>query len=205
MAIYIESSTPFETITEHNPLHHPPMLFGKKLRLRAIEFEDLPKLVAWRNHAEVRKYFFEYEPLSLRMQQRWYEAFLNRTDEKYWIAEGIDTAEPIGTIGLLHIDFRNRHAELARVLVADPQTRRGGVGREMCTLALQYAFKHLNLRKVYLEVFADNAAAIGLYQSLGFVIEGQRRNHVYSNGRFEDVLIMALFSADDPSQTQLPS
>jgi len=196
------SSTPFDVITNLKPRPDPPMLLSQRLRLRAIEPDDLPNLVAWRNRAEVRRHFFEYEPLSLRMQERWYESFLNRSDEKYWIADLLETGEPIGTIGLLRIDLRNRHAELGRVLVADPDSRRAGIGREMCTLALQYAFNQLNLFKVYLEVFADNSPAIGLYQSLGFVVEGQRRNHVFSEGRYQDVLLMALFAKDIPGQVR---
>ena len=46
-----------------------------------VDFDDQPMLVAWRNDPAVLAHFFEHEPLSLAMQQRWYERFLQRDDE----------------------------------------------------------------------------------------------------------------------------
>jgi len=40
------------------------MLYGKNIRLRAIEREDIPILIGWFNDPEVRKHMILYEPMS---------------------------------------------------------------------------------------------------------------------------------------------
>jgi UDP-4-amino-4,6-dideoxy-N-acetyl-beta-L-altrosamine N-acetyltransferase len=172
------------------------MIIGERIRLRAIEAEDLPLLVQWRNDPEVYRCFYEHEPLSLAKQRLWYQSFLQRPDEKYWIAETHPAGEAVGTIALVNLDWRNRRAELGRVLVAPGASRRSGFGREICRLALDYAFRHLNLHRVYLEVFADNEAAVGLYRRLGFREEGCLRQHVFAEGAYRDVLLFAMLAGD---------
>ena len=177
------------------------MILGKRIRLRAIEIDDLPLLQQWRNEPQIYECFYEHEPLSLAMQRRWFDGFLQRNDEKFWIAETIKKPRPIGTICLTHIDVRNRKAELGRVLIAPAAFRGGGYGRELCELALRYAFEHLNLHRVYLDVFADNAAAVTLYRRLGFVEEGRLRRHIYAQGQYRDVLVFALLEEEYPAVT----
>ena len=39
------------------------MLVGEKVRIRAIELEDLERIVEWRNTTEIMDHFYEKEPL----------------------------------------------------------------------------------------------------------------------------------------------
>jgi len=171
------------------------MIIGPTIRLRAIEPDDLPMLASWRNDPAVYAHFFEHEPLSLAGQRRWYDRFVQRDDEKFWIAERTGTggaSQGVGTIALVGIDWRNRRAELGRVLVYPPGQRGNGIGRELCSLALGYAFGHLNLNRVHCEVFADNRPAVSLYENLGFRAEGTLRSHVFKDGRYRDVAVMSI-------------
>lgn len=167
------------------------MIVEKRVRLRAIDEGDLPLLMQWRNDPQTAPHFFHSGPLSPARQRRWFEAFLSRDDEEYWIGERCEGGVPLGTIGLARIDRRHRRAELGRVLVA-PEHRRRGYAREMCRLAVEYAFEELDLRRVWLEVFADNEPAVRLYRELGFVEEGRLRQHVVQDGRARDVLVFGL-------------
>lgn len=174
------------------------MIVGSRIRLRAIEAEDLPLLAKWRNDPAVYDCFFEHEPLSLAMQRRWFEDFLRRDGERFWIAETMTESRPLGTVALLNINWRNRRVELGRVVVFPGPDRGQGYGREMCELAIAHAFDHLNVNRVYLEVFADNERATRLYRALGFVEEGRLRQHVFSGGRYRDVLLLSLLRDDRP-------
>ena len=64
--------------------------------------------------------------------------------------------------------------------------------RRPCLL-LDYGFQYLNLRKVVGEVLAENKRAIRFDEGLGMKIEGVRREHVFYDGAFHDVLLFALF------------
>ncbi|MHC4547581.1 MAG: GNAT family N-acetyltransferase [Planctomycetota bacterium] len=70
--------------------------------------------------------------------------------------------------------------------------RRRGVARHLLESGIAAARAAPTLRRLNLEVFAPNAAAIRLYESLGFRHEGRRRGQVRIAGRDEDVLLMAL-------------
>ena len=172
------------------------MILGERICLRAIEMEDLPLLVKWRNDPQVYDNFYEHEPLSLIMQQRWFEKLLQREDEKFWIAETLRDPEPIGTIALVHIDWRNRKAEMGRVLIFPDGGRGAGYGKEMCNLLLKYAFEHMNLNRIYLEVFADNYRAIEFYKQMAFSEEGRFRQHIFSRSHYRDVLVFSILQQE---------
>lgn len=67
-----------------------------------------------------------------------------------------------------------------------------GVGRLLMEAALRDA-KAQGVERVELEVFSSNAPAIALYRSLGFEQEGVKRRARKVDGRYEDILLMALF------------
>ena len=52
------------------------MIFGKRVRLRAIEKDDLPRFVAWLNDPEVRRNLILYQPLSMGQEEQWYADIL---------------------------------------------------------------------------------------------------------------------------------
>ncbi|KPY48289.1 GCN5-related N-acetyltransferase [Pseudomonas viridiflava] len=49
----------------------------------------------------------------------------------------------------------------------------------------------MNLRRVELTVYADNEAAIGLYQKFSFETEGRLRQYAIRDGMMVDALTMA--------------
>jgi [ribosomal protein S18]-alanine N-acetyltransferase len=72
-----------------------------------------------------------------------------------------------------------------------PDHRGRGGGRALVEEAMREAAS-LDIHKVELEVFPDNAAAIGLYLACGFEIEGLRRRHYRRpDGSLRSALLMA--------------
>jgi RimJ/RimL family protein N-acetyltransferase len=59
-------------------------------------------------------------------------------------------------------------------------------------LLLHFAFGELNLRRVQLTVFSYNAAAIRLYEKLGFRREGAFREFVQRDGQLYDLYLYGL-------------
>lgn len=49
----------------------------------------------------------------------------------------------------------------------------------------------MNLRRVELTVYTDNAPALALYRKFGFETEGEMRDYAVRDGRFVDVYSMA--------------
>ena len=127
------------------------------------------------------------------MQKEWWEkSFLNKNEKNFIITE-LKTNKAIGTISLVDIDMRNRKCELGRVYV---DSKSKGIGTESTELVLQYSFNHLNLNKIYLEVFDNNKRAQSLYKKIGFTQDGTHKEHIYKNGIYLDIQIMSILKKE---------
>ena len=71
--------------------------------------------------------------------------------------------------------------------------RRMGIGRRLIDAAIADAWRR-GLTRIELWVRAPNTAAIHLYEKVGFVLEGCRRDAVRLDGGCEDELLMALMA-----------
>jgi len=72
-----------------------------------------------------------------------------------------------------------------------PTYRGRGHGRKLIELTL-HAAKLVGFSRVELTVHADNPLAISLYERVGFVREGIKRRAMCIDGRFGDVIMMAI-------------
>ncbi len=87
---------------------------------------------------------------------------------------------------------RRRHAgDLGMAVRHEWQGR--GVGTALMTAAVDFADRWLNLHRLELTVFSDNAPAIRLYEKFGFEVEGTLRAYAFRDGRYADVYTMARF------------
>lgn len=96
----------------------------------------------------------------------------------------------VGQAGLHVGSGKLRHTASLGMMVHD-QFQGRGLGRQLLAALLDIADNFLGLVRVELEVFADNARAIGLYEKLGFEHEGRKRKAVWRHGTHGDVLMMA--------------
>ena len=72
-----------------------------------------------------------------------------------------------------------------------PAHRGRGLGVRLLNATLEAAFG-AGFVRVELDVHADNARAIGLYERVGFVREGLIRDAVHVDGKYRDAITMAL-------------
>jgi ribosomal-protein-alanine N-acetyltransferase len=100
-------------------------------------------------------------------------------------------AEDGDLLGLVLCRALAGEAEILTVAVP-PEARRRGVAKALMVAALDMA-RELGAETAFLEVDVDNAAAIGLYEGLGFARAGLRRAY-YDRGAAgrADALVMRL-------------
>lgn len=169
------------------------MIYGERIRLRAIERGDIDTFLRWFNDPEVRRYLLMYEPMSRAKEERWFEGHLASRDD-YLL--GIEAREGegwrhIGNCGLHKVDWKNRSAVLGIVLGEKDYWGRG-YGTEAARTLLRFGFTELNLHRVELEVFDYNPRAQACYEKAGFRREGTRRQALYRDGRYHDVHLMSI-------------
>jgi ribosomal protein S18 acetylase RimI-like enzyme len=69
--------------------------------------------------------------------------------------------------------------------------RQQGLGKKLLEACIQKSIEN-GLTRIELEVYASNTNAIALYRRLGFVEEGLKRRARFLDGKYQDLLIMAL-------------
>ena len=97
----------------------------------------------------------------------------------------------VGQLGLhLAQAPRRRHAGNIGMAVHDDFQGRG-VGSALLSAMIDLADNWLNLHRIELEVYADNAHGIHLYEKFGFVTEGIFRDFAFREGAYVDACAMA--------------
>jgi diamine N-acetyltransferase len=176
------------------------MIYGERVRLRAVERPDLPHFVEWLNDPEVLQGLLIHNPLSLAEEEGWYERMLTRPAAEHVMAIEVKQSTPdpaesawkmIGSLAFDAIDWRTRAAEFG-ILIGDKSCWNQGYGTEAVRLLVGHGFRTLNLHRIFLHVYETNPRAIRAYQKVGFVEEGRERQAEFRGGRYIDVLRMSI-------------
>lgn len=174
------------------------MIYGERVRLRAVEKTDLPLFVAWLNDPEVIAGLALNMPLSMAEEEKWFEGLGSRPREERPLAIEIKEKKGwrlVGNSGFHNLEWSNRSAEIG-IFIGDKSVWNRGYGTEAVTMLLRHGFETLNLNRIFLRVFAGNQRAIRAYEKAGFVQEGRMRAAVFHDGRYEDVLFMSVLRSD---------
>lgn len=167
----------------------------EQIQFRPIEPEDLESLRSHLNDSAAVQFSSPYRPISRRQQQEWYES-LQRDRSRHVLAIVDRTKNlAIGTVGLYNIHSIHQNAEF-KIRIGDS----GYHGKQIGTLATEYmvdyAFRHLRLRRVWLHVFENNERALAMYEKVGFVREGLLRKAAYINGQELNLVVMGILAEE---------
>lgn len=169
------------------------MLRGELVTLRAFEREDLKAFWEMRNDLEVESRVNGARPLPASLAQL--EASFDerlKEDDKTFVRLAIEVEpELIGDVAIWGIEEHNRFGNLGIAIRRSSWGK--GYGQDAIRTVLGYCFTHLNLRKISLQVLADDERAVGCYRAAGFVEEGLLKQHAWFDGDYRDVLWMSVF------------
>jgi RimJ/RimL family protein N-acetyltransferase len=181
------------------------MMENERVILSAIEPRDIPAIVRWRNLPEVYRGFIEYEPLSSVQQTAFLNGLTPSGTRRLWLISARETvpgtgeknagasrdAIPVGTVGIMDLDWRNRRCEFGPIFIGELEYRRQGLARDAEVLVLDYCFNHLGLHKVIAHVTESNAEVIALHEAAGFKLDIMLRDHIFRQGRFEGLYLLS--------------
>lgn len=174
------------------------MIYGKRVRLRGVEREDLPRFVAWLNDPEVRQNLSLVNPLSQAMEENWFEDMLKQPAEEMPLVIEVRQGEawvPVGNCSLFGFHWAARSAE-AGIFIGEKALWGQGYGTEAMRLLLRHGFYDLNLNRICLRVYATNPRAVRSYEKAGFTLEGRERQGMYRDGQYIDVLLMSILRSE---------
>jgi RimJ/RimL family protein N-acetyltransferase len=141
---------------------------GQRVALHLLRYEDIELIRQWRNQDHIRKWFKFTGIISKEQQQQWWEAYRQKDDDLMFLIYHCSEARPLGTIALYNIDRKAGAAEFGRLLIPAVQDQGQGFATEASRTLIDWAWRRLALRRIYLEVRQDNDVALKLYTSLGF-------------------------------------
>jgi RimJ/RimL family protein N-acetyltransferase len=172
-------------------------IVGDQVRLRPFRGSDLARVITWRRDAELRRGALWGDGVfGPREARRWLRAVTDATDAgRLTLAVELRASgRLVGLTNLTRIDRASGTAYFG-VVIGEKDCWGRGVGGETLRLMLERAGT-LGLRKVLLEVAADNPRATELYRRVGFQTEGVLRRQLVRPEGAVDVLVMAFFLED---------
>jgi ribosomal protein S18 acetylase RimI-like enzyme len=105
-------------------------------------------------------------------------------------ALAVEHGEVVGYVAVVPLHGWSSHVGEVRVIV-DPDHRGRGIGRALARHAVTGAIE-LDLRKMVVEVVADQEATVAMFRALGFDPEALLTDHVRDqSGALRDLMILA--------------
>jgi RimJ/RimL family protein N-acetyltransferase len=162
------------------------VLIGSKVQLVPIEERHLDYMMEHVNNIEMRTLLGSFQPTTRNVQKEWIESVgeLMRKKQEFHLAiETVPEGNMIGSLVVYQIDWRSRSGELA-IAIYEEENWNKGYGSESMRLLIDFAWTHLNLRRLELGVHSHNPRAKHVYEKLGFKLYGTAHQKHYINGKF---------------------
>ncbi len=159
--------------------------------IRELRIEDAELMYEWMTNPMILNNLrISSSSLSIEKAKNFILNSSSETDVHFGITESDD--KYLGTVSLKNIDRVNMNAEYAIVL------RECAIGTGIAKSAtediIDYGFNKLKLKKIYLNVLTKNKRAVGFYEKMNFVFEGEFKEHVLIDGVYYDLRWYAIIN-----------
>jgi len=175
-----------QQVTAANFAASSPDRTTARVRLRPTMSSDLDFVVSLEQAQENRPFITPWDKTQ-------HEAAIRFPDFRHFIVEGGDDLSSVGFVILIGCRNPNLSIELKRMVV---QAKGAGFGRAALRMAKKIAFDDLGAHRFWLDVKKRNGRAQALYDSEGFVIEGELRDAVKVDGGFESLVVMSMLRSE---------
>ncbi|QKZ21388.1 GNAT family N-acetyltransferase [Streptomyces chartreusis] len=168
-----------------------PVLTGDRTVLRPFTEADAAVMAEIIEDPEVVRFTGEAsEEFSLERLRSWYGSRYAQNDRLDLAVTDRATGELVGEVVLYEWDATARSCTF-RTLVG-PRGRGRGIGTEATRLIVGHGFEQLGLHRIQLEAYGHNPRALRVYEKVGFVVEGVRREADFRDGQWLDWVMMAV-------------
>jgi [ribosomal protein S5]-alanine N-acetyltransferase len=167
---------------------------GRLIDLCVLNQErHLGKCLKWFNNPAINLFLtVGWRPVTEKAELEWFDN-IAKDDANIVMAIETRKKEYIGNVGLHKINYRHRKAEMG-IIIGEKSYWGKGIATEAEIIISEYGFRHLNLRKIYAGIVAENIGSIKAAKKAGFKEEGILREHLFIDGRYRDIVQLAIFN-----------
>ncbi len=143
---------------------------------------------SWFSHEAVNQHNSHWQrPSSLNQVSQFVDSLKDDKSKLVFAVYVMEDNVHIGNVSLQSIDHFNQCAEMA-FLFGDTQYWGKGYATQSARLAINHAFKNMNINRLYLGCLKKNIPMNKMAIKLGFIQEGLRRKALFNQGTFQDVV-----------------
>lgn len=170
-------------------------IYGKKVVLRAMEKTDCEMIRDMFNDPEIENLVVGWAfPVSSIAQEQWLNTHFNDQNNFRFVIETPEDGA-VGIATLTSLDWKNRSATHG-IKLANKEERSKGIGTDTVMAIMRYAFDELGLHRLDGSWFDSNEASKNMYKKCGWKEEGIKRECIYKNGTFRDLVIVGILESD---------
>lgn len=163
-------------------------MISQTTRLRLAAPTDLAAFCEIRGDLELQHLLLAWPDTPSELKTAEWLARRASDDSSFFRVITDDNDQCLGFVQLTNFHQKARIAWFGIALVKEARGR--GIGRSVLAETLEIARLDFGLRKVCLEVRADNENAISLYKNVGFRKVGVWHDHYYDGNRYHHVVVM---------------
>lgn len=165
--------------------------------LLPIRYEDRHSILKWRN--EQIFHLRQAQELSEKDQETYFLdvvlPLFKEKEPKQFLFSFFKDDRLVGYGGLVHMNWIDRNAEVSFVMETSLEKDLfEELWENYLKLLKVYAFKHLNLHKIFTYAFDLRPRLYRPLQNSEFIEEARLRNHCFFKGKYYDVLLHSCFN-----------
>jgi UDP-4-amino-4,6-dideoxy-N-acetyl-beta-L-altrosamine N-acetyltransferase len=161
------------------------------LIFRPINPDDTDLILKWRNSDFVKNNFLHRQDITRDEHLNWMTEYVDKGKVIQFIIVEKKTDKPIGSVYFRDVDRTDMKGEYG-IFIGEESARGKGYGSETAKRMVRYFLDELGFHKLSLRVLERNEIAIKSYENAGFRIEGRMEDEVYFDGKYENLIFMAI-------------
>lgn len=180
-------------MTARISLADKPTLTGDRVLLRPVTAADAVHLL--QIDTEAKRLTGSHGTAPLERLENWYATRADHDDRLDLAIIDRATGSYVGEVVLNDLVAENESCSF-RIVLLGAENRGRGLGTEATRLILAHAFETVGLHRVELEVYAFNPRARRVYDKVGFVYEGTKRDALCWDGQWVDADTMSILASE---------
>jgi len=170
-------------------------MIGAKIKLRALEPDDVDVLYRWENDQSMWRVGNTITPFS-RFDV---EQYVLNSDKDIYTARQlrlmIDKLKDDTCVGAIDLfDFDPAHKRIGLGILIDAEAQGFGFASEALDLVIDYCFKQLMVHQLYANITPDNVKSIQLFEAKNFKLAGKKKDWLLIENTWVDELLYQLIN-----------